>query len=309
MMGEGVSDVGALELGRVTDPVEAATPVRVLIADDAPITRSLLRLWLKRHGSLDLVAEATDGVEAVDLARRERPDLVLLDLSMPRMDGLEAAVEIRRSLPAAKIIIFSAFSVERMGAPALLAGADIYVEKELGPAGIFAAVELMFGVRPIGPVPPACVGMAEKLDPHETRWRVLLDALDQGVVVVGHDARVATTNHAATILFGIPTSTMIGRPVTDLFATAIDVEGRRFDADRLDPITETLTSGRPRSGVVVEMRHAAGERAWLSVNVRPLDTSEANGAQGAIASVTDETALRALRCELAARTAPPATHW
>ena len=128
-----VSDRSVLDADPVAAHVARANPVRVLIADDAPDARFLLRVWLERHGAMDVVAEATDGVEAVERARQERPDLVLLDVSMPRMDGLEAAAEIRRALPEAGIIVFSAFSADRMADRAVLAGADVYLEKKGGP--------------------------------------------------------------------------------------------------------------------------------------------------------------------------------
>jgi PAS domain S-box-containing protein len=299
-------DAGAVETRDVGAPdadgsdggeAAAATPVRVLIADDAPDARFLLRVWLERHGAMDVVAEATDGVEAVEQATREHPDLVILDVSMPRMDGLEAAAEIRRALPDARIVLFSAFSAERMRERAFLAGADVYLEKKCGPEEIFGAIDGLFGVHAIRPVPPTSAAVTVELDPNETRWRLLFDALDEGVIVVDADARIGTTNHAATTLLGIPTSQIIGRSIAHLL---VDAKGRPFDAGRLDPITETLRSGRPRSGVIVGTRRSDGARAWLSVNVRPLAAAGPNESRGAIASLNDVTAVRALRRELAA---------
>lgn len=294
------SDVSLLDADESADQEDTTTPVRVLIADDAPDARFLLRVWLERHGAMDVVAEATDGVDAVERAGQTRPDLVLLDVSMPRMDGLEAAVEIRRTLPDTKIVMFSAFSAERMGERAILAGADVYLEKKVGPEQIFAAIDDLFGVQALRPVPPNYPAESVESDPHETRLRLLFDVLDEGVIVVDNHARVDATNHSATILLGISTSQMVGRPLKDLFVDAISADGRRFDADCVDPITETLRSGRPRSGVVVGTRRSDGERAWLSVNVRPVGGSAPNEAPGAIASLTDVTAARALRGELAA---------
>ena len=90
-------------------PDTTRSRIRALIADDDVDVRMLLRRWLERHGSFDVVAEAGDGVAALDAARRLRPEVAVLDLAMPRMDGLEAAAAIRRLLPGTRIVVRSAF--------------------------------------------------------------------------------------------------------------------------------------------------------------------------------------------------------
>ena len=84
---------------------------------------------LERETGFDVVATAENGRAGVDAAERTRPDLVLLDLTMPVMDGLEAAPLIRTACPDATVIMVSAFSGTRMRGPALAAGAHCYVEK------------------------------------------------------------------------------------------------------------------------------------------------------------------------------------
>jgi PAS domain S-box-containing protein len=113
---------------------------RVLLADDAPDLRLLLRRHMRRVPALEVVAEASDGRQAVDLATEHRPDVVVLDLGMPRVDGLQAASEIRELLPEARIIVLSGYPAEAMRAPALAAGADEYVEKSGDLAAIVAAI-------------------------------------------------------------------------------------------------------------------------------------------------------------------------
>jgi len=103
-------------------------PVRVVIVDDTYDLRELLRLALTR-GGMEVVGEAGDGLEGIEAVRTERPDVVLLDLSMPVMDGLEALPSIRRLVPAAKIIVLSGFGATQMSERALATGADGYLQK------------------------------------------------------------------------------------------------------------------------------------------------------------------------------------
>ena len=88
-------------------------PVRVVIVDDTYDLRELLRLALTR-GGMEVVGEAGDGLAGIEAVRLEKPDVVLLDLSMPVMDGLEALPSIRRLVPAAKIIVLSGFGATQM---------------------------------------------------------------------------------------------------------------------------------------------------------------------------------------------------
>jgi len=103
-------------------------PVRVVIVDDTYDLRELLRLALTR-GGMEVVGEAGDGLTGIEAVRLERPDVVLLDLSMPVMDGLEALPSIRRLVPAAKIIVLSGFGATQMSERALATGADGYLQK------------------------------------------------------------------------------------------------------------------------------------------------------------------------------------
>lgn len=89
----------------------------------------LLRLGLCRRGEIDIVDEATNGLEAVEMTAEHQPELIILDVSMPMMDGLQAAAEIRKRFPEIKILMYSGFRETELQKKALAAGADIYLEK------------------------------------------------------------------------------------------------------------------------------------------------------------------------------------
>jgi len=114
--------------------------MRTLIADDHGIVRSGLRLLLERQPGMEVVAEAADGVEAFELARKTRPDLCVLDVGMPRMTGLQATREIRAHLPGTHVLIVSMHDDERYLFEALKAGASGYVLKAQADTDLLAAI-------------------------------------------------------------------------------------------------------------------------------------------------------------------------
>lgn len=122
----------ALPIGaaiRATGTAETGAARRVLLVDDASDIRLLLRRVLHRAGGFEVVGEAANGREAITLAETLQPDLVVLDLAMPVMDGLEALPLIRGCVPKAKVVVLSGFDEARTANAALNAGADAYVEK------------------------------------------------------------------------------------------------------------------------------------------------------------------------------------
>jgi two-component system, NarL family, response regulator NreC len=116
------------------------TPIRVLVADDHTIIRSGLRLLLERQGGFEVVAEASDGRQAVDLAERERPDVVMLDIGMPNLNGIEATKQIIAKLPQVKVIVLSMHSDETYVLKALRAGARGYLLKDSAESDIMNAI-------------------------------------------------------------------------------------------------------------------------------------------------------------------------
>jgi len=114
--------------------------MRLLIADDHGIVRGGLKLLLDRQPDMQVVAEACDGVEAVQVALRERPDICVLDVSMPRMTGLQATVEIKTHAPEIAVLVLSMYDDERYLFEALQAGASGYILKQEADTALVDAV-------------------------------------------------------------------------------------------------------------------------------------------------------------------------
>jgi DNA-binding NarL/FixJ family response regulator len=115
------------------------SPTRVVIADDHPLVRSGLRALLERDGEFQVVAEAADGYEAIQLSLLHKPDLILLDVGMPRVNGTDAAEHLSGKLPKAHIIMISMHSDEAYVLRALKAGAKGYLLKASPEADVLAA--------------------------------------------------------------------------------------------------------------------------------------------------------------------------
>jgi DNA-binding NarL/FixJ family response regulator len=114
--------------------------MRILIADDHGIVRSGLRALLEAQEDMEVVAEAADGVEARDVAIRERPDLAILDVKMPRLTGLQATHEIREQAPDVAVLVLSMHDDERYLFEALKAGASGYVLKRQADTELIEAI-------------------------------------------------------------------------------------------------------------------------------------------------------------------------
>lgn len=116
--------------------------IRILLADDHPIVREGLRAVLETQSDFEVIAEAADGEEAQRLALKLQPDIILLDLEMPILDGVETIRRLRQQQPAARIIVFTAFDNDERIIHAVQAGANGYLLKGAPREEIFKAIHI-----------------------------------------------------------------------------------------------------------------------------------------------------------------------
>jgi len=145
-----------MDLQRSQPVIDQPDPkkIRVLIVDDHAVVRQGLRTFLELHGDpssddvsalpIEVVGEAADGAQAVDLSRRLQPDVVLLDLVMPGMDGIQATPRIVACSPRSRVIILTSFGEEDKVIPAVRAGAQGYLLKDIPPDELVRAVRAAY---------------------------------------------------------------------------------------------------------------------------------------------------------------------
>ena len=114
--------------------------ISVLIVDDHAVVREGLRALLELQDDVEVVGEAGDGSESIELARRLAPDVILMDLVMPKLDGVEAMRQLRASLPESRVIVLTSFADEDRLLPAVQAGAAGYLLKNAEPSEVIRAI-------------------------------------------------------------------------------------------------------------------------------------------------------------------------
>jgi NarL family two-component system response regulator LiaR len=123
-------------------------PICVLIADDHAILRKGIRALLGTEPDIEVVGETGDGLETVAQARALRPDVILMDLVMPNMDGIEATRQITAELPDVRILVLTSFAADDKVFPAIKAGALGYLLKDSGPAELVQAIHQVHQGQP-----------------------------------------------------------------------------------------------------------------------------------------------------------------
>jgi NarL family two-component system response regulator LiaR len=160
--------------------------IRVLVVDDHAVVREGLRAFLDLQDGIDVVGEASDGHEAIAAAEDLRPDVVLMDLVMPRLDGLAAMRALRERVPGARVIVLTSFLDDEKVLPALRAGAAGYLLKNAAPQELARAIRAASaGEVLLDPVVAArlvdtLAGGGEPLDRLTPREREVLELIGRG---------------------------------------------------------------------------------------------------------------------------------
>ncbi|MFD9789931.1 response regulator [Streptomyces sp. NPDC059070] len=196
----------------------ATRVIKVLIADDQPLVRRGLALILMPDPAFEVVGEACDGEEAVALAHRLRPDVVVMDIRMPVLDGVGATERIARALPECRVLALSTFDMDEYVVAALRAGAYGFLPKDISPEELVAAVRVVhtgeaavaprlltrlistYVRAPRRPEPP--VVRVDDLTPREREvWRLMATGLDNAEIADEMEISVSTVKNHITSVF------------------------------------------------------------------------------------------------------------
>ena len=194
-------------------------PIRVLIADDQPLVRRGLALILAPDPAFEVVGEAEDGAQAVTLAHRLRPDVVVMDIRMPVLDGVAATGRLSQELPGCRVLALSTFDMDEYVVAALRAGACGFLPKDISPEELVMAVRVVhtgeaavaprlltrlistYVRAPQRPEPPS--GHTDLLTPRELEvWRLMATGLDNAEIADAMDISVSTVKNHITSVFG-----------------------------------------------------------------------------------------------------------
>ena len=146
------------------------TPVRVMVVDDQELLRSSLRTVLAADERIEVTHVAADGRAAIEIVRRHRLDVVLMDIRMPRLDGVAATAEIVRVAPATRVLMLTTFDADELVVAAIRAGASGYLTKDVRPTALAQAVcDVASGTAALAPgVAATVLGLVRQVPPRRT---------------------------------------------------------------------------------------------------------------------------------------------
>ena len=238
-------------------------PLEVLVVDDTPDLRDLLTMALERTGEFRVVAHAENGREAIDAARSHDPDLVLLDIAMPVMDGLEALPQVCAVCPRAIVVMLSGFGASEMTSKALAGGADGYIQKGQPLGRMLAQLRTL-----VATVSTARQG-ADALGEHPVELPVVLDHLELAPFGFVHlrEGQVVRANREAGRLLGD-----LSAPDTD-FASISPVLASHLDTQPPQDAAVLLDLLEPFRRLLVPVLHT-GEDQVVYLQTQTGDEAE-----------------------------------
>jgi PAS domain S-box-containing protein len=275
----------------------------IVVVDDASEVRLLIRTRLRLSGSFRVVGEGADGRDAVALAREHRPTVMLLDVSMPGTDGLEALPQVLRESPATRVVLFSGFEEQGLADRAQELGAAAFIEKSMPVETLIerlAAIASAPAERPTtpetgqtggAPVPgprEELAGDQSVLDEHLERFREVFEEAAIGMATMTLTGRIVRANRALANLVQRPAPGLVGVFYGDL------------TDDRAAEVTEALGHVRADPADVLQLEHGVagtnGQR-WVKAALAPVCDSSGRPLY-LFLQVQDVTAERAASEEL-----------
>ncbi|HTW17004.1 MAG TPA: PAS domain S-box protein [Nocardioides sp.] len=256
----------------------------IVIVDDAPEVRRLLRRRLGIGGRLEVLDEGANGAEAVELVARHRPALLLMDVSMPVVDGLQALPDVRRASPETVVVMYSGFDEQGLAERARELGAAAYLKK----SGSLATMvdDLLSILAGHVPSPDAATPGAGDpvLDAHLERFREVFEDAAIGMATLTLAGRVVRANRSLARLTGRPIEALVGREYAELMdvhanalVSALEriVDGGEDAVQVEHPVTDR--PGVHLLATVTPVRDA--ERAPLYLFLQAQDVSSQRGAE------------------------------
>lgn len=223
----------------------------LLVCDDTVNVREFLRLEVSQHADLDVVGEAANGLEAIEQARRLQPDVTLLDIRMPVLDGLDALPRILEAAPGTKVVAFSGLEADEVEALALARGAVAFVPKGQALASVITAIRQVGSSGPkssAAPLPRQNEQPASA--PDRDALASIVDYAFDAIIAVDLEGIVTSWNAAAEAMYGYAADEMLGRNISvvltdrdeclELLARARMGEVSRYETTRLTKSGRTI---------------------------------------------------------------------
>ena len=251
----------------------------VVIVDDAADVRTLVRTRLRLSGRLEVVGEGATGVEAVEAAREHQPDLLLLDVSMPEMDGLVALPLVLAASPGTRVVMYSGFSEEGLAQRAIELGAAAFLEKSTSLETLADQLLALLGedartaAEREEPAPRVDEADRTVLREHLERFREVFDDAAIGMATVTLAGQVVRANAALASLLGRGLDELVGLPYADLTG------GR---ADRVEDALAQILAGPSR---VVQLEHDVAAAADADAADDAADVADAARRRRVMATV------------------------
>jgi len=232
--------------------------MRILVVDDHELVRRGIRSLLATDASLTLCGEAVDGLDAIEKTRALHPDIVVMDVSMPRMNGLDATREIKRIFPEVEIVIVTQHEAPELLRQAINAGARGYVVKSAISADLLTAISNVKSrelfVRAAQPVSEnrnpdlqeilqRSAAYEQALRESEERFRTAMNNLAEGLYTLDLEGRVTSANASAEKLFGWTTAELLGKRMHEVIHFK-HPDGTPFPASECRILTSVLREGR-----------------------------------------------------------------